>query len=85
MRTVGVTELKTRASEILHDVREHQAQYTVTYRGKPIGILSPLAESLANTQSGQEVWDELERLGEEIARGWCSPLTSIEILAEMRR
>ena len=29
--------------------------------------------------------DELARLGEEIGRDWCSPLTSREILSEMRR
>ena len=35
--------------------------------------------------SATDVGEELTRLGEEIGRGWCSPLTSTEILAEMRR
>lgn len=30
-------------------------------------------------------WEELYRLGEEIGRGWTSPQSSVEILAEMRR
>jgi hypothetical protein len=30
-------------------------------------------------------WDELTRLGEEIGRGWRSPLTSAELLSDMRR
>ncbi len=30
-------------------------------------------------------WDDLMRLGEEIGRGWQSPLSSVELLSEMRR
>lgn len=34
---------------------------------------------------GGDPWEELYRLGEEIGRGWTSPQSSVEILAEMRR
>ena len=90
MPDVGVRELKTRASEILRDVRENRARYTITYRGRPVGVLLPLeevphAEVLPGGQGGKAVWDELSELGEEIGRGWQSPLTGAELLSQMRR
>jgi prevent-host-death family protein len=90
MPDVGVRELKTRASEIVRNVRERRARYVITYRGKPVGVLLPLeeasqGEAVAGGEQGAEVWEELSRLGEEIGRGWQSPLTSAELLSEMRR
>lgn len=85
MREVGVRDLKTHASEIVREVRDHQARYTVTYRGRPVGILVPITEAGASDGDEHTNWEELKRLGEEIGRGWTSPLTSGEILSEMRR
>lgn len=90
MPDVGVRELKTRASEIIREVRERRARYVITYRGRPVGVLLPLdeaaqVEAVAGTKPGTIVWEELERLGEEIGRGWQSPKTSTELLSEMRR
>lgn len=90
MPEVGVRELKIRASEIVRNVREHRTRYTVTYRGRPVGVLAPLdtapqAEAALGNQPGTAVWDDLRELGEEIGRGWRSPLTSAELLSEMRR
>ncbi len=89
MPDVGVRELKTRASEIVQNVRERQAHYIITYRGRPVGILSPLDVTIQAALSGGEsataVWEELTRLGEEIGQGWQSSLSSAELLSEMRR
>ena len=90
MPDVGVRELKTRASEIVRNVRERRARYTITYRGQPVGVLMPLEQPQAEPASGpvgsaESAWDELVRLGQEIARGGRSPLTSTELLSEMRR
>ena len=89
MPDVGVRELKTRASEIIRDVRERRARYIITYRGRPVGILEPL-ETAGGGQGptgepGTAAWEELTRLGKEIGRGWQSPLTAAELLSEMRR
>ena len=90
MPDVGVRELKIRASEIVRDVRERRARYIITYRGRPVGVLAPLetaprVEPLPGGEPGTGVWDELIRLGEEIGRGWQSPLTGAELLSQMRR
>ena len=90
MPDVGVRELKTQASEIVRQVRENRARYIITYRGEPVGLLMPLDEaSPSSLPSGEEptetAWETLTRLGEEIGQGWQSPLSSTELLSEMRR
>jgi len=90
MRDIGVRELKTRASEILRNVWKRRARYVITYRGRPIGLLTPLeqvptASPALAPESADAVWAELTRLGEEISRGWRSPQTSTELLSDMRR
>jgi prevent-host-death family protein len=90
MPDVGVRELKTQASEIVRQVRENRARYIITYRGEPIGLLMPLDEaspsSLPSGEEGAETpWETLTRLGKEIGQGWQSPLSSTELLSEMRR
>jgi prevent-host-death family protein len=90
MPEVGVRELKAHASEIIREVREQRARYVVTYRGRPVGVLLPLDEAdtalpLMDEATGSQAWEALTRLGEEIGREWRSPLTSSELLSEMRR
>jgi len=90
MPEVGVRELKARASEIIRSVRDRRARYTITYRGRPVGVLMPLEQPRTEPMtegaaSAVPAWDELVRLGEEIGRGWQSPMTSAELLSDMRR
>jgi prevent-host-death family protein len=82
---VGVRELKSRASEIVRDVRDRKARYTVTYRGHPVGVLLPIGEAPNALDADEGVWDELMRLGAEIGAGWQSTQTSTEILSDLRR
>lgn len=44
-----------------------------------------LAENYPISTSETTVWDELMRLGEAIGAGWEVPLSSAELLTEMRR
>ena len=89
MPQVGVRELKIRASEIIREVRERHARYTITYRGRPVAVLLPLdtetQSGVLDVDHGTAAWDELCRLGEEIGRGWKSDQSSAELLSEMRR
>lgn len=90
MPDVGVRELKAHASEIIREVREQRTRYVITYHGRPVGLLTPLddagaAEPPLPEDEGAEGWETLMRLGEKIGREWRSPLTSAELLSEMRR
>lgn len=44
MPYVGIKELKNQATEILRLVREEGQEYVVTFHGRPIAVLLPLAE-----------------------------------------
>ena len=44
MPTIGIRELKDRASEIVRKVREEQAPYIITLHGKPSAMIIPLEE-----------------------------------------
>ena len=87
MREIGVRELKVKASEIMRSVRKRRARYIITYRGRPVGLLSPLEDSELNRAAYGEstAWDELTRLGKEIGRGWPAGVSSADVLSEMRR
>ena len=90
MAEIGVRELKAHASEIVRSVRDIRARYIITHRGKPVALLIPVDESreaspALDVEPPSAAWDELIRLGEEIGREWRSPLTSTEILSEIRR
>lgn len=86
MTEVGVRELKTRASEIVRKVRRG-ARYVVTYRGRPVAVLTPVEGGRPGPGTGaaESAWSELERVGVEIGKGWRSRLSSAELLSSMRR
>lgn len=49
-RTIGIRELKNKATGVLRAVREEMAEYVVTHRGEPVAVLRSLTE------------DEIQRL-----------------------
>lgn len=86
MRTVGVGELKTRTSEIIRNVRENRISYTITFRGKPVGVLLPLEknEEVA-PRKDQDPWSVLEGLRDKMAQMPRPEKSLTEALSETRR
>lgn len=86
MRTVGVSELKTRTSEIIRNVRENRISYTITFRGKPVGVLLPLEknEEVAPRED-QDPWSVLEGLRDKMAQMLRPEKSLTEALSETRR
>lgn len=85
MPEIGVQDLKTRASEIIRDVRDRRTRYVVTYGGRPVGILLPIEQAEPPEAGSEDPWDELLRLGQAIADNWDSSQSASDILSEMRR
>lgn len=81
---IGIRELKTRASEVVRAVKETRARYVITQRGKPAALIIPL-DAEPPKEKGDEVWEQLEKLGEELAKNWQGEKSAVEILSEMRR
>jgi prevent-host-death family protein len=85
MSDIGVREIKTRVSAIVQDVEKRQARYTITHRGRPVAVIIPIEKPAPPISMDKSAWDELLYLGKEIAKGWNSPQSSVEMLSEMRR
>jgi prevent-host-death family protein len=81
---IGIRELKSRASALVRTVKEERARYVITQRGKPAALIIPL-DSAPLEKSGDQVWESLTSLGEELSKGWKSDKSAVEILTEIRR
>jgi prevent-host-death family protein len=91
---IGVRELKNQATEILRQVRENQAQYVVTYYGRPVAVLLPVEEAwlagearrMAQAASpGEELTAELQELRSEAERRGKSAKKAADFVWEQRR
>ena len=94
MPTVGVKELKDQATAILRHVREAQAEYIVTYHGRPVAVLLPIDQSWLETEQKRrvrsarpspELLAELEALRAKIGASWQSDKSAVELISEGRR
>lgn len=85
---IGVRDLKNRASEIVRDVHEREAEYIVTLRGEPVAVLRPIAqnnERELRQAERKEALAKLDDLAEQITRSWRSPKTAVKLVEEQRR
>jgi prevent-host-death family protein len=84
MPRIGVRELKTRASEVTHDVHENHVRYTITNRGEPLAIIIPYtpADEVATSADPHEEFRSLRAL---IAKGQKEPFSAVDLMREHRR
>ena len=94
MNEIGVRELKNQATKIIRQVREEQAEYVITYLGKPVAVIVPIDTVYLRRQhppvaikkrSSDDIWVEWEELARELDEEWDSNETAVETLFEMRR
>ena len=85
MQTIGVRELKAKASQVIRDVRQHKARYMITHRGKVVAQITPAEDGEARQQSAQEWLASLDELIEAVARTNPGPVDAVELVREGRR
>lgn len=83
-KEIGIRELKIHASEVVRAVKETRARYVITQRGKPAALIIPLDAETPN-ETGDDVWDRLMALRDELGKRQQSEKSSVDILSEMRR
>ena len=60
MPRVGLRELKIHVSEVIKDVQENQARYTVTNRGEPVALVIPYSPAgEGQVLNPVTAWEEL--------------------------
>lgn len=85
MLSVGVRELKARASDLVRLVRENGEDIRVTYHGRAVARLTPLAPTLDPGQNAQAVWTDIDQLATEIGACWPAHASATGAVAEGRR
>ena len=86
MTDIGIRQLKSRASHLLRQVAEGGVTYTVTRRGKPVGILAPADMAPAEARGhAAAAWDQLLELTGQLADAPTGRPSALKALTGMRR
>ena len=83
MSSIGVRDLKAHASEVLRRVEEDREVIEVTRRGAVIARLVPVPRRV-DPERMKRIWEEEDRLAEEIARYWPAGVSAADAIAEDR-
>ena len=86
MPRIGLRKLKIHASEVVKDVQQNQARYTVTNRGEPVALLIPYSPAAAaEPEDPETAWRELADMLQELGRTAQSDESTEEIMKWSRR
>ena len=85
-KTIGVRELRARASDVLRRVRERHEAVDVTYRGQVIARIVPVLPPAEAAETLSAAWTEMDQLAGEIGRHWkARGKSAAEAVSEGRR
>lgn len=85
MREIGIRELKAKASELVRHVAEDHTVYTITRRGRPVGVLAPADFVAAQGRAaGRDAWMRLLVIAEDMAKQPGPRRSALDELSNMR-
>ena len=87
-KTVGVRELRDRATQIIREVRENKTDYVVTVHGRPVAVIRPFTadeEERIRLARADAHLAEVSRLANEVAASWVSEQSGVDLIADQRR
>jgi len=84
--SVGIRELKTKASAIIDDVKGRRVSYAVTKRGKVEALIVPTdaGERLLNRPEGDNAWDAWQSTIDQLLKE-KKKQSAVAELEQMRR
>ena len=85
MRSIGIRELKAGASRIVGQVAEDGVAYTVTRRGRPVGVLLPCGAPIETRDISEDAWNRFEELADRIGAIRKPKRSALKELAAIRR
>jgi prevent-host-death family protein len=92
-RTVGIRELKTKASEIVREVRETGRPIDITVRGRVVARLTPsldepdrtvVAEGADRRHAIRDWLGKLDDVSREIAAVWPKDVSAQDVIDDVR-
>ena len=86
MKDIGIRDLKAHASDLVRQVSENHATYTITRRGRPVGVLAP-PDHLPPVRAGagDAAWERLKELWDRADKSRRRRRSALRELAKMRR
>lgn len=86
MAAIGIRELKERTSDVIRRVRDRGETVDVTYRGRLVARLVPVARRSPSTKRAtRAVIADIEQLAQEIAARWPPGVSAADAVKEQRR
>jgi prevent-host-death family protein len=86
VKDIGIRELKAHASDVVRRVAEEHATYTITRRGRPVGLLVPHGRPpLGDGADAGRAWDRLLRAADAVAADGRARGSAVRELARSRR
>jgi prevent-host-death family protein len=85
METIGVRELKARASEIVRRVRDQRETIGVTVRGRVVARIVPVERQPPSPEELSAVWASIDEIAAEIGAHWPPDVTAVDAVREGRR
>jgi len=85
MRSIGVRELKERASQVLRRVRERREEIEVTHHGRVVARLIPVSRERPRPRASAAAWTTLDRVAREIGARWPKGRSAANAVREGRR
>jgi|YNPBryantNP2012_1023418.scaffolds.fasta_scaffold08515_5 prevent-host-death family protein len=83
MKHIGIRDLKTHASDLVRRVFEEHATYTITRRGQPVGVLTPVG--CQPPPRSDAAWDRLKELWDRADKSSRPRKSALRELATTRR
>lgn len=86
--SIGVRELKNRASQVIRTVREELSEYVITVHGEPVAILRPLDKTERQRLRQADIDRSLlaiKATARRVAAGWQADEGAVELIVEQRR
>lgn len=91
MATIGVRELREKATEVLRKVREEKAEYIITHQGRPVALLLPVDVEAIETamletakKTGTGGWEIYQALADALRASWPTGIDTQAVLDEVR-
>jgi prevent-host-death family protein len=89
-KVVGVRELKANVALILRQVRDSQASYILTHRGRAVAVILPCGPMEDHSRAADDsdpaaAWDTFMRAGRRLERRYRPGSSGVRLLSMMRR
>jgi prevent-host-death family protein len=85
MAAIGVRELKEHTSRVLRRVRERGEEIEVTYHGRVVARLVPVAQERRRPRATAAAWATLDQVAREIGARWPKGCSAAKAVKEGRR